>query len=83
VIEFIGKPVQSLFSTFVSTAQDPQIHSKQWNSGTFDSFASIECRNFSASDLNMIIQHDEDEIKQTRMLTQPTLADLKKLDTKR
>jgi hypothetical protein len=63
VIEFIGKPVQSLFSSFVSTTQDPQLNSKQWLSATYDSFASSECRNFSASDLNMIIQHDEDEIK--------------------
>lgn len=63
--EFIVNPVQSLFSSFVGhdVRGQPQV------SCGYDSFASSDCRTLSACDLNMIIQHDEDDIKQARMLT--------------
>ena len=70
--EFVGNPVRSLFSSFASSTAG---HSQ--GKVVYDSFVSEEYRNPSFTDLRMIIEQDDDDIKQARMMTQPTVADLK------
>ncbi len=65
--EFIVNPVKSLFSSFLGQETDASV--KNLQVGNYDSFASSDCHRLSTCDLNMVIQHDEDEIKQTRLMT--------------
>ena len=65
--EFIVNPVKSLFSSFLGQETDASV--KNLQVGNYDSFASSDCHRLSTCDLNMVIQHDEDDIKQTRLMT--------------